>query len=329
MMSGISNTMVQLRSGHAVALPPALYRVAAAVALCAVLASISDAFLTQNNLLNVLRQASLLFLLASGLTLVILTGGLDLSVGANVGLSACVAGLVIHSTGSVAWGMTSGVACGLLVGMANAVLVTVLRLPPFIATYGMLWALHGITYALMAGATIHGFPPAFRALGSGYALGIPIPVHLMLGLLAIGSFFALRTTQGQEIYAIGANSEVARLSGVPVQRRLFFVYSASGAMAGLAALVYLARLNAAEGDIGEGLTLPAIAAVLIGGASLFGGSGTLVGTLAGALILTLVLNGMNLMTVHANWQPVVTGAVLVLAVYIDFLARRKGGAGAR
>jgi ribose transport system permease protein len=270
----------------------------------------------------VLRQASLLFLLASGLTLVILTGGLDLSVGANVGLSACVTGTVMQATGSIALGVASGLACGTVVGLVNAVLVTALRLPPFIATYGMLWALHGVTYAFMAGSTVHGFPPSFRALGSGYAFGVPIPVYLMLMLLGAGTFLAQRTTYGQEMYAIGASPEVARLSGVPVQRRLFFAYAASGAMAGLASLVYLARLNSAEGDIGEGLTLPAIAAVLVGGASLFGGVGTLAGSLIGALILTLVLNGMNLLTIHANWQPLVTGLVLIAAVFIDGMARR-------
>lgn len=304
-------------------LGPAGYRVVAAVLLCAALASLSSAFLTSNNLLNVLRQASLLFLLASGLTLVILTGGLDLSVGANVGLSACVAGTVIQATGSVALGAACGLACGTAVGMFNALLVTALRLPPFIATYGMLWALHGLTYAFMAGSTVHGFPAWFRALGSGYALGMPVPVYLMVLLLVAGTFLATRTTWGKEIYAIGANSEAARLSGVPVRRRLFFAYACSGALAGLASLVYLARLNSAEGDIGEGLTLPAIAAVLVGGASLFGGVGSLAGTLVGALILTLVLNGMNLLTIHANWQPLVTGAVLIAAVFVDGVARRR------
>lgn len=302
---------------------PAFYRVLAAAALCVALALVNDAFLSTNNLLNVLRQASLLFLLASGLTLVILTGGLDLSVGANVGLSACVAGTVMQSTGSIGLGIVSGLLCGTAVGLVNAALVTVLRLPPFIATYGMLWALHGVTYAYMAGATVHGFPPAFRTLGSGYLLGVPVPIYLMTILLGVGTFLAQRTTFGQEIYAIGTNPEVARLSGVPVRRRLFFAYAASGVMAGLASLVYLARLNSAEGDIGEGLTLPAIAAVLVGGASLFGGSGTLAGTLIGALILTLVLNGMNLLTIHANWQPLVTGVVLIAAVLIDNIASRR------
>ena len=299
-----------------------VYRLLALALIAAAMSFASEAFLTSNNLLNVLRQASLLFLLASGLTLVILTAGLDLSVGANVALSACLAATVIKGTGSVGLGVAVGLAAGSLVGMANGLLVTLLRIPPFIATYGMLWILHGVTYWFMKGETIHGFPTAFRAVGSGYWLGVPIPVYVMLLFLVAGVVFAQRTTWGQEIYAIGANPEAARLSGVPVRRRLVLVYVASGAMAGLASLIFLARLNSAEGDIGESLTLPAIAAVLIGGTSLFGGVGSMLGTLVGAVILTLVLNFMNLLTIDANWQPLVTGVIVVLAVFLDNLTRK-------
>ncbi|HEY0441574.1 MAG TPA: ABC transporter permease [Xanthobacteraceae bacterium] len=308
------------------ALPPDLtqigYRLAAAALMCIVLALLSDAFLTTGNLLNVLRQTALLFLLASGLTLVILTAGLDLSVGANVALSACIAASVIKGTGYASLGFVVGIGCGALIGLVNGVLVTALRIPSFIATYGMLWMLSGLTYYSMAGETIHGFPRDFRQLGIGYLLGIPVPVYVMALFLLLGSWFAQRTVWGQQIYAIGANPVAARLSGVPVERRLVLVYTFSGAMAGLASLVVLARINSAQGDIGEDLTLPAIAAVLIGGTSLFGGSGTVGGTLIGALILTLVLNGMNLLQINAAWQPLVTGVIVVLAVWIDTLTRR-------
>lgn len=290
--------------------------------MCLVLSLASEAFLTTSNILNVLRQAALLFLLASGVTLVILTAGLDLSIGANVAMSACLAATLMKSTGSIALAVFAGLGCGLVIGVANGLLISLARIPPFIATYGMLWILHGVTYWFMRGETIHGFPPAFRALGSGHWLGVPIPVYLMLVFLVIGVVFAQRTRWGQEIYAVGANLEAARLSGVPVKRRLVLVYAVSGAMAGLASLVFLARLNSAEGDIGEALTLPAIAAVLIGGTSLFGGAGSVFGTLIGALILTLVLNGMNLLAISASWQPVVTGVIVILAVWLDNLTRQ-------
>jgi ribose transport system permease protein len=297
------------------------YRLFAVGTICLVMTFLSDAFLTLNNTLNVLRQASLVFFMASGLTLVILTANLDLSVGANVALSACLAASVIKATGSPWLGFLAGIGTGSLVGLANGLMVTTLRIPSFIATYGMLWVAQGLTYWYMAGETIHGFPPEFRAIGSGYWLGIPIPVYLMAAFLAVGSFFTRRTTWGQEIYAIGANPVAARLSGIPVHRRLVLVFVFSGAMAGLASLIFLARLNSAEGDIGDSLTLPAITAVLIGGTSLFGGVGTMFGTFVGALILTLIVNGMNLLAVSASWQPLVTGVILILAVWLDMKAR--------
>jgi ribose transport system permease protein len=301
-------------------------RLAVVAAMSIALALTSDAFLTSANLLNVLRQASLTFLIGAGVTLVVLTAGIDLSVGANVGLSACLAAAVIKSTGAIAPGIAAAVACGTVIGVLNGIMVTRLRLPSFIATYGMLWMVHGVTYWYMAGETIYGFPPGFRAIGSGYALGIPIPVYLMGAFLAGGLLLLRRTTYGAEIYAIGANQEAARLSGVPVARRLNLVYTASGAMAGLAAIVYLARLNSAEADIGEPLMLPAIAAVLVGGTSLFGGVGSLTGTLIGAVTLTLVLNGMNLLTINANWQPLVTGIIVILAALVDVVTRRRAEA---
>ena len=302
------------------------YRLVAVALLGAALAVTTDAFFTVSNVLNVLRQASLTFLIASGLTLTILTAGLDLSVGANVGLSACLAATVMKSTGSIALGVAAGLAFGAFVGILNGMMVTLLKLPPFIATYGMLWTLNGVTYWFMAGDTIHGFSPGFRALGSGYWLGVPAPIYVMAAFLVAGGIFTRYTTFGHEVYAIGANREAARLSGIPVRARLNLVYVLSGAMAGLAAIVYLARLNSAEADIGESLTLPAIAAVLIGGTSLFGGVGSLSGTLVGALTLTLVMNGMNLLTINANWQPLVTGVIVLLAVWIDITTRQRAEA---
>lgn len=317
-----SDVIVRPRLAFSSNVMQGLYRLLAVALLCALLASLSDVFMTQSNILNVLRQTALLFLMASGLTLVVLTAGLDLSVGANIGLSACLAASVIKAAGSPLLGVATGIGCGTAIGLANGVLVTTLRIPSFIATYGMMWMLTGMTYFYMGGETIHGFPPGFRYLGSGYLFGIPMPVYVMAVFLVIGAVFAQRTIWGQQIYAIGANPVAARLSGVPIESRLMLVYTVSGAMAGLASLIILARINSAQGDIGEDLTLPAIAAVLVGGTSLFGGSGTVTGTLIGALILTLVLNGMNLLQINASWQPLVTGVIVLLAVWISTRTRR-------
>jgi ribose transport system permease protein len=320
-MSTVETSLPQPRFAVSDDIMQVLYRLVAVFAICVVLTALSDAFLSLNNILNVLRQASLVFFMASGLTLVILTANLDLSVGANVALSACLAASVIKTTGSPWLGFLVGIGTGSLVGLVNGVMVTSMRIPSFIATYGMLWVAQGITYWYMAGETIHGFPPEFRAIGSGYFLGVPIPVYLMALFLLLGGFFTRRTTWGQEVYAIGANPVAARLSGIPVHRRLVLVFVVSGAMAGLASLIFLARLNSAEGDIGDSLTLPAITAVLIGGTSLFGGVGTMFGTFVGALLLTLIVNGMNLLAVSASWQPLVTGVILIIAVWLDMKAR--------
>lgn len=299
------------------------YRLIGVFMIGVALSLASDAFVTTSNLLNVLRQASLIFLSASGLTLVIVGAGLDLSIGANLGLSACFAAAAIKATGTLSLGIAAGLACGMVIGLLNGLMVTKLRLPPFIATYGMLWMLYGVNYWYMKGDTIYGFPPEFREIGSGDILGIPIPVYLMAAGLLAGGIFTRYTTFGHEIYAIGANIEAARLSGIPVGSRVILLYTLSGATAGLAGVVYLARLNSAEAGIGTPLLLPAIAAVLIGGTSLFGGSGGLFGTVVGAVILTLVLNGMNLLGINSNWQPLVTGVIILLAALIDSVTRKS------
>jgi ribose transport system permease protein len=301
-----------------------IYRAALILGVAAVLAFATAGFATTGNVLNVLRQASLIFLLASGLTLVILGGGFDLSVAANMTLSACLAAGVIKSGVSPWLGVLTALACGTFVGLLNGFAVTLLRLPPFLATYGMLWVLQGIAFHYMGGNEIYGFPAGFRALGTGFLLGIPVPVYLMVAVLVLSTWATRRLNWGRELYAIGANPEAARLSGIPLQRRRLLVYTLSGAMAGLAALVYLARVNAADSGMGEPLLLPVIAAVLIGGTSLFGGAGSMLGTVLGAIILALVINAMNLLDVKATWQPLVVGVVLLAAVMVDVAGRERG-----
>jgi len=212
----------------------------------------------------------------------------------------------------------------MIIGFLNGVAITRLRLPPFLATYAMLWIVQGLAFHYMGGQEIYGFPPAFRALGTGFFLGVPIPVYLMAAVLLVGTVFTSRLNVGREIFAIGANPEAARLSGIPVRRRQLLVYIISGLMSGIAALVFLARVNAADSGMGEPLLLPVLAAVLIGGTSLFGGVGSLLGTMLGSIILALVINGMNLLDVKAQWQPLVVGAVLLAAVLIDLVGRGRG-----
>ena len=318
---------VSIRAVRGIAFPEALKlplaRLLAVLLLCVGLSFTSDVFLTWGNALNVLQQMSLLFISASGLTLVVLTAGLDLSVGSTIGLAACVAGTVMKTTGEPLLGAACGIGIGLAVGACNGLMVAALRIPSFIATYGMLWVLQGLAYFYMGGNAVFNFPRGFRELGRGLVAGIPVPILVMLAVLLLGALALGRTTIGQQIYAIGGNATAARLSGVPVKRRLIAVYVASGAMAGLASLIFLAQLNSAQADIGSSMTLPTIAAVLVGGTSLFGGIGGLGGTFTGALLLTLVLNGMNLLDVASAWQPVATGLIILVAVWLDRRTSRQ------
>ena len=180
-----------------------------------------------------------MFLLAAGLTVVMLCGGFDLSIAANLTLTACIAAAVIKSGASPWLVMVTALGCSTFAGALNGLAITFLRLPPFLATYAMLWILQGLAFHFMGGQEIYGFPSAFRALGTGFLLGVPVPVYLMVAVLILGTWFTRSTNIGQEIYAIGANPEAARLSGIPVRRRQLLVYMISGLMSGLAALVYL------------------------------------------------------------------------------------------
>lgn len=297
-------------------------RSAGMVLLCVLLAALSPHFLTWPNLINVLRQASLQFLLSAGLTLCILTAGIDLSVGAVLGLSACLAAALI-AAGHLWWGMTAALAVGAGCGVVSGAMVAYARLPAFIATYGMLWIAHGLAYVFMKGQVIHGFPRSFRFIGAGFVGPIPTPILVMLLALAVLHGMLHYTPLGRAIYAIGGNPRAARLSGMPVQRYLAVVYALSGLLAAFAGLVVIARVNAADSGTGEDLLLPAIAAVVLGGTSLFGGQGGIAGTAIGSVILAVVINGMNLLGVKTFWQAFVMGAIVLLSVLVDQIAIGK------
>ncbi|MEP6677661.1 MAG: ABC transporter permease [Betaproteobacteria bacterium] len=299
-----------------------LSRVLAITVIVVVLALLSPQFLTWGNFSNVMRQASLQFLMAAGLTIVVLTGGIDLAIGAILGLAACLSAALM-SQGHLAWGIVAALAVGLAAGGANGLLVTYGRIPAFIATYGMLWIAHGLGYVFMKGEVIYGLPESFRFIGAGFVWGIPVPVIVALALLIVLHVMLHGTVVGRAIYAIGGNPHAARLSGMPVRSRLIFVYALSGLLSGFAALVVIARVNAADSSLGEDLLLPAIATVCLGGTSLFGGTGGIVGTAIGALILALVVNGMNLLGVQTLWQSGVMGAIILVSVLADQVGGSK------
>lgn len=297
-------------------------RVSALVLICITLSIVTPNFLTWSNAINVMRHAAPLFLMSAGLTLVVLTGGIDLSVGSLLGLAACIAASIITG-GNLAFGIAAALFVGLACGLVNGVLVAYAQIPSFIVTYGMLWIANGLAYVFMKGEVIYGLPEGFRYLGAGFIGPIPAPVLIMGAVLAALHVILHWTRIGRGIYAIGGNPVAAHLSGMPVKPRLVFVYAVSGLMASFAALVIIARTNAADVSLGEEQLLPAIAAVCLGGTSLFGGVGGIVGTALGSLILAIVLNGMNLLGVSTFWQAGVMGLIILFSVLADQLVSQR------
>jgi ribose transport system permease protein len=284
---------------------------------------LTPTFLTPGNLVNIARQASINIVLATGMTFVILTGGIDLSVGSILGVSAVVAVLVslIPALGWAA--VPAALLAGLAMGLANGALIAYLDLPPFIVTLGALTAWRGTAYLVANGTTVINRDLNFAWIGNNY-LG-PIPWLVVIALLAVAaSWFVLRrTVLGVQIYAVGGNSRAARLTGIKVNRVLLFVYGVSGLLSGLAGIMSASRLYSATGMLGNGYELDAIAAVILGGTSFTGGIGTIVGTLVGALIIAVLNNGLTLLNMSYFWQLVVKGLVIIAAVTIDRLRRRN------
>ncbi|SER95079.1 monosaccharide ABC transporter membrane protein, CUT2 family [Pedococcus cremeus] len=290
--------------------------------LCVAMFIATPDFLTPNNLLNVGIQASVVAILAFGQTFVIVTAGIDLSVGSVAALSAMVAAFTGQSWGmpplvALLFGLLTGLAAGMLSGAATAYA----KLPPFIATLAMLSVARGLTLVVSNGIPV---PTSSVVTWLGGSIGpIPMPVVVLLVMGAIGWFILNRLSVGRAMYAVGGNLEAARLSGIPVKRVLVTVYALSGIFAAVAGLVLSGRLASAQPQAATGYELDAIAAVVIGGASLAGGVGRISGTLIGALVLAVIRNGLNLLNVSAFWQQVIIGLVIAVAVGIDVLRRKR------
>lgn len=297
--------------------------VAGLVALCVGLWIATPYFATVDNLRNVVEQSTIVGILAIGMTFVILSGGIDLSIGSVVALAGIALALVLRAGSPVALALLVGLGTGVAAGLANGALVAFGRLPPFIATLGMMSAARGAALLLADGRPISGFPDAFRALATARLAGVPVPVVVMLLLYAAAHLVLTRTVLGRYTYAIGGNEAAAALSGVNVPLHKLAVYAIAGASAAACAMLLVARLNSAQPIAGIGYELDAIAAVVIGGTSLLGGSGTVAGTLVGALIMSVLRNGLNLLGVSSYVQQIAIGAVIVVAVLVDMWLHRR------
>lgn len=283
----------------------------------------SPYFLTVDNLLNVLRQSSINAILALGQLIVIITAGIDLSIGSVLGIANVVLALLLVAGWHPLTACAAAIAVGMGIGLTNGLLLTKLRLPhPFISTLGTMNVGRGAALLLAAGVPISGLPGGFREATGGQAAGIPMPVVIAGVTYIAAHIFLTRTVWGRDLYAIGGNREAARLAGIPVERRLNLAYALSGLAAAIGAIVLAGRMNSGFPLAGSGAELDAIAAAIIGGASFFGGVGTVSGTLIGALIIGFLRNGLNLLDVSAYWQMIVIGCVIVAAVFVDVLRQR-------
>jgi ribose transport system permease protein len=284
--------------------------------MCAALAFSSDRFLTVENIMNVLRFSAINAIISVGMTFVILTAGIDLSVGAIAALAAVVASELVHQGGAPFVAMAVCLSIGLLLGAANGVITILLRIPPFITTLGMMTIARGLALTFTQGEPITGFPEAFRYPGAGSFGPIPMPIVVAAAVFALGYILLSRTTLGEYVRALGNNLVAAHWAGINTNRVIIVVYAIIGLLSALAGLLLIGRLNSASPTIGVGYEFDAIAAVVVGGTSFTGGTGELGGTLLGVLIIGVLNNGLNLLNVNALWEQVVKGAVITLALLI-------------
>jgi ribose transport system permease protein len=292
------------------------------IVLVGLMAAIAPNFATVDNLLNIARAISINAILAAGLTFVILTAGIDLSVGSIVAVSGVVAVLAAIAGVPEPFAILLGALAGAAAGLINGVLVAYLSLAAFIVTLGTMTFLRGFAYTMTDGQPIVSNTLSFRDFGNGYLAGIPVPVVTMAVVYVIAWFLLERTRYGRHVYAVGGNAEAARLAGINVKRVITSVYVIAGACAGLAGVIFAARVVSAQPTAGTGYELDAIAAVVLGGTSLMGGRGRIIGTLIGSVILGVLSTGLILMNVQFFTQLLIKGAVIILAVAIDSLKQR-------
>jgi len=318
---GAARGVVRAALGHAIRRRESAILLALLV-IMAVIGSVEPNFVTGSNLYLVSRQISFVAIVAIGQLFVILHGGIDLSVGSIMALAGMVAGFCMKAELPPALAVALGTSAGLAMGVINGALISFVRIAPFIVTLGMLSFASGVVLGLTKGWPITEIPPSFLPVAQGSWLGLPIPVWITLVMAVVAHVVLTTTAFGRRIYALGGNEQATFLSGINVRRIKFALYLISAGCASIAGIVLVARFNSAQADTGKGWELDAIAAVVIGGASLSGGSGSVLGVLIGACIMGVIKNGLVLMRVSSYWQTAIIGVIIVLAVLLDRARRR-------
>jgi ribose transport system permease protein len=295
------------------------------IVLCIIISVVNSSFLTTNNIMNVLRQSSTNLYLALAMTMIIILGGIDLSVGSLIAVVGVVASSSIALLGfPIYMGIIAGLSVGVLFGLLNGYVVATTAIPPFIVTLATMNIARGASYVLSDGKPIRVMSPVFNSIGSGYIGGVlPTPVLFLIIILIVCYLIMNKTKLGRYIYAVGGNSEAARFSGINIKKVQLFAYTFSGLMAAVAGIVLASRMFSGQPTAGDGAELDAIAAVVLGGTSMSGGKGKIGGTVIGALIIGVLSNGLNLMGISSFWQYIVKGVVIMVAVYSDVIKKKR------
>jgi ribose transport system permease protein len=284
---------------------------------------LSPYFFSANNLLTVATQTAVIAIIAIGQTYVLITGGIDLSIGSNIALSSMVAGLAMRAHLPIPLALLAGLMTGVISGTISGVLIALGNIPPFIATLGLMTVVRGLAFTLTQGVPVANLPQGFtKVWGTGSTFGIPNPVIIMVVLVVIFGFILAKTKLGRHIYATGSNFEAARLSGVNTKKTLIMVYVFSGLLAAFAGLIMTARIISAQPAAGDGYELDAVASSVIGGTSTMGGEGTVAGTFIGAFVIGILRNGLNLVGVSPFIQKIVIGVVIVASVFLERIRRK-------
>jgi ribose/xylose/arabinose/galactoside ABC-type transport system permease subunit len=319
-----ANTSLRMRFGYV----PNLREIGIAIPLALILvtvAVVNPVFYNVDNLLNVLRQSSFTFIIAVAMTFVLVAAGLDLSVGSVLALGGVTCGLALLAGAPIWVSVAIGLLTGVAVGAFNGWVIAKLSIPSLIVTLGMMYLARGLVQVLTRGNPVYPLPDDFNILGQGFLAGIPIVVIVAGVVGLVGHVLLAHTIFGRAVYAVGGNRETARVSGINVTAVLIWIYVMAGAAAGLSGVLTTARLGSALANAGIGMELQVIAAVIIGGTSMFGGAGSILGTLIGVLFMNVLANSMVLMKISVYWQSVVVGAIIIIAVAIDQYSRKRQG----
>lgn len=294
------------------------------VAIIILFGILSPTFLTLANLITILRQISMLGIVAVGMMFVALTGCIDLSVGAQMSFAGIVASmLVVNSGWSIVSSCVAAIALCVIIGVLNGLIVTKTGMTPMIATLGIMTALEGLTFIISGGYPIYGLPSAFKVLGQGNLGVIPVPVIVMVAIIAFGGFVLNRTYLGRHFYAVGSNEEASRLAGIDPSKIRIIGYALCGLFAGIAGVIMLSRVNSGQPNAGKDYEMDAITAIVLGGISINGGVGKITGVIIGSLIIGILNNGLVLVGLNDYWQKLIMGLVLILAVSFDMLQQKR------